>query len=113
MRRAQLEYSGPHYFYVPKGTKELIVEPGPRLSLHVPGEAKRRDITSADAEPGKAYAIIPVPEGADGMVWHTSNMTRGKFALLNVPPLLSFHRSTVIVPREVAEADGLVTADNR
>ena len=113
MRRAQLEYSGPHYFYVPKGTKELIVEPGPRLSLNVPGEAKRRDITPADTEPGKAYAIIPVPEGADGTVWHTSNMTRGKFALLNVPPLLSFHRSTVIVPREVAEADELVTADNR
>lgn len=113
MRRAQLEYSGPHYFYVPKGTKELIVEPGPRLSLHVPGEAKRRDITPADTEPGKAYTIIPVPEGADGTVWHTSNMTRGKFALLNVPPLLSFHRSTVIVPREIAEADGLVTADNR
>lgn len=113
MCRAHLEYSGPHYFYVPRGTKELFVEPGARLSLHVPGEAKRRDITPADTEPGKAYAIIPVPEGADGTVWHTSNMTRGKFALLNVPPLLSFHRSTVIIPREVAEADGLVTADNR
>lgn len=113
LNRSQVEYSGPHYFYVPKGTTELIVEPGSRLSLMIPGESKRRDITPADCAPGKSYAIIDVPEGSDGTVWHTSSMTRGQFALLNVPPLLSFHRNTVIVPREIAEADGLVTADNR
>src|SRR5690606_5969718 len=29
---AWVSYSGPHYFYVPKGTKELIVDANPRLS---------------------------------------------------------------------------------
>ena len=51
----------------------------------------------------------PETSGASGQVWHTSNMTRGQVALLNVPPLLSFHRHTMFVPREVAESEGLTT----
>lgn len=109
MHPAWISYSGPHYFYVPKGTRELIVDANPRLSLHVPGEKQRRDILPADRRPGTQYAVIEVPEGADGQVWHTSAMTRGQVSLLNVPPLLSFHRNTIFVPREVAESDGLTT----
>jgi len=109
MHPAWISYSGPHYFYVPKGTRELVVDANPRLSLRVPGEEKRRDIHPADRKPGKQYAVVKVPEGADGRVWHTTNMTRGQVSLLNVPPLMSFHPGTMLVPREVSEADGLTT----
>jgi hypothetical protein len=106
---AWVSYSGPHYFYVPRGTAELVVDANPRLSLQAPGAAKRLDVQPADRKEGAQYVVIPVPAGASGRVWHTTSMTRGQFALLNVPPLLSFHRATIFVPREVAEADGLST----
>jgi hypothetical protein len=106
---AWVSYSGPHYFYVPRGTKELIVDASPRLSLQVPGQKQRLDVLPSGRQEGKRYAVIKVPQGADGRVWHTTAMTRGQVSLLNVPPLLSFHRGTVLVPREVAESDRLVT----
>lgn len=106
---AWIDYSGPHYFYVPRGVRELAVDAEPRLSLHIPGQNKRLDITPADRKPGKDYVVIPVPPGAAGKVWRTSSQTRGRVSLLNVPPLLSFHRHTLLVPREVSVAEDLPT----
>ncbi len=106
---AWIEYSGPNYFYVPKGAKELIVDGAPRFSFYVPGRKGRIDITAASREAKKDYAVIKVPPEAAGKIWHTSNQTRGRVSLLNVPPLMSLHRQTILVPREVAEADGLST----
>lgn len=108
MHPAWIDYSGPHYFYVPRGTKEVIVDASPRLSLVVPGEGKR-DVGPADRVEGKNYITIKVPSGADGKLWHTTSLTRGQISLLNIPPLLSFHSQTVLVPREVSEAEGLTT----
>ena len=51
-RPAWVDYSGPHYFYVPKGTKELVVDANPRLGLEIPGKG-RRDLVRADREKGK------------------------------------------------------------
>jgi hypothetical protein len=110
---AWLDMSGPMYFYVPGGTKQIIVDADPRLSVQVPGApgaAQRIDIAPAQRLSGKQYAVIEVPQGAAGRVWHTTNQTRGKVMLLNVPPLLSLHRGTVYVPREVAEGDRLTTS---
>ncbi len=108
LRPAWISYSGPHYFYVPQGTRELIVDANPRLSLMVPGQG-RRDVGPADRVPGKSYIAIAVPEGTDGAMWHTTTQTRGQVMLLNTPPLFSLHRSTVFVPREVSESEGLST----
>ena len=105
---AWISYSGPHYFYVPKGTKELIVDANPRLSLVIPNEG-RRDLSPADRVEGKSHITVRVPTGTDGMVWHTSALTRGAVMLLNTPPLFSFHRDAVFVPREISEAEGLST----
>jgi hypothetical protein len=107
-RPAWVSYSGPHYFYVPKGTGELIVDANPRLSLMIPGKG-RRDLVSSDRINGKSYIAVKVPEGADGTIWHTMSQTRGKITLLNTPPLFSLHRNTIFVPREVSEAEGLST----
>ena len=105
---AWISYSGPHYFYVPKGTSELIVDANPRLTLNIPGLG-RRDLTPADRVDGKSYISVKVPDGAAGKVWHTSTLTRGSVMLLNTPPLFSLHRDTIFVPREVSEAEGLST----
>ena len=108
---AWIEYSGPHYFYVPKNAKELIVDAGPRLSLYIPDQKSRVDVTPSSRESGKDYAVIKVPPKAAGKIWHTSNQTRGQVSFLNIPPLMSFHRQTIFVPRELAEAEGLTTKD--
>lgn len=105
---AWVSYSGPHYFYVPRGTRELIVDANPRLSLIIPGQG-RRDLVPADRVDGKSYIAVDVPAGADGSIWHTTTQTRGQVMLLNTPPLFSFHRHTHFVPREVSEAEGLST----
>ena len=105
---AWISYSGPHYFYVPKGTRELIVDANPRLSLIIPGKG-RRDLSPADRVEGKSHIAVKVPEGSDGHVWHTTTQTRGSVMLLNTPPLFSLHRNTIFVPREVSEAEGLST----
>ena len=105
---AWVSYSGPHYFYVPKGTEELIVDTDVRLSLIIPDKG-RRDLAPGDRIDGKSYIVVKVPDGADGKIWHTTTQTRGKIMLLNTPPLFSLHRNTVFVPREVSEAEGLST----
>ena len=108
VRPAWISYSGPHYFYVPRGTRELIVDANPRLSLMIPGKG-RRDLSPADRVDGKSYIVVKVPDGADGSIWQTTTQTRGQVMLLNTPPLFSFHRNTVFVPREVSESEGLST----
>lgn len=108
VRPAWIDYSGPHYFYVPKGTRELIVDANPRLGLHVPGKG-RLDVGPADRVEGKSYIVVEVPEGTDGQLWHTTTQTRGEVIFLNSPPLLSFHRNTAFVPRELSESEGLST----
>ncbi len=107
---AWVEYSGPSYFYVPRGTREVLVAGSPRLSVWVPGAKQRLDVNPSIYADGKQYCVIPVPQGAAGTVWHTDPQTRGHFMLLNIPPLLSLHRNQIFVPREVAEADRLTTA---
>ncbi len=100
---AWIDYSGPHYFYVPRGTKELIVDAQPKVGLVPPGAKSKIEVNSATRSTNGPYTIVPVPSGADGRVWHTSSDTRGQVMFLNVPPLLSFHRGTILVPREVVD----------
>lgn len=105
VKPAWIDYSGPHYFYVPRGVSEIFVDANPRLSLVPPGYSKRIDVTPEQRTPGQQYVRISVPKGTDGQVWHTTATTRGQVSLLNIPPLLSFHRHVMLVPREVAEAE--------
>jgi hypothetical protein len=107
---AWIDMSGPQYFYVPKGVKQLYLDGEPRLNFYIPGVAKRQEIGPANRVPGQSYSIIEVPAGAAGQVWYTDNNTRGKISFLNIPPFLSANRGHIIVPREVSEADGLTTA---
>ena len=107
---AWVSYSGPHYFYVPAGTREIVVDASPRISLEIPGQG-RNEFHPAERVPGKSYISIPVPKGSDGQLWHTHTHTRGQIQFLNIPPLLSLHRNTVFVPRELSESEGLGTKE--
>lgn len=100
---AWIDYSGPHYFYVPRGVKEIYVDAKPKVGLVPPGSKSKIEITQTSRVAGQAYSVVPVPPGADGQVWHTSSDTRGEVMFLNIPPLLSFHRGTILVPREVVD----------
>jgi hypothetical protein len=107
---AWIDGSGPYYFYVPRGVKQVFLDGNPRLSIYIPGVKARRDITPADRVAGQAFSSIDVPAGADGQVWRTDAQTRGQVAFLNIPQLLSANRKLVLIPREVSEADSLTTA---
>jgi hypothetical protein len=109
-RPAWIDSSGPYYFYVPKGAKQLYLDGEPRLTFFIPGVKGRQEIKPSDRVPGQTYSIIDVPEGAAGQVWHTDSLTRGKISFLNIPPFLSINRKHILIPREVSEADGLTTA---
>lgn len=100
---AWIDYSGPHYFYVPRGTKELIVDANPKIGLVPPGSKSKIEVNSTTRSTDGPYSVVQVPPGADGCIWHTSSDTRGQVMFLNVPPLLSFHRGTILVPREVVD----------
>lgn len=107
---ACVDYSGPHYFYVPRGTRKIYVDLSGRLAFYIPGKSERIDLTPAQRADGQTYVVVDVPAGADGKLWHTDRNTRGSFQFLNIPPYLCLNRSKIFVPREVAESDNLTTA---
>lgn len=107
---AWVDYSGPHYFYVPRGVKQVYVDSSARLSLVVPGREGRIEVTPATRLADQDYTAVDVPADAAGQVWHTDRTTRGRFLFYNIPPLLSLSREKIFLPREVAESDGLTTA---
>jgi hypothetical protein len=107
---AWVDYSGPHYFYVPRGTRKIHLELSGRFAFYIPGASGRTEVTPAQRVAGQTHFAVDVPEGADGKVWHTDRNTRGSFQFLNIPPFLSLNRGKIFVPREVAESDSLTTA---
>lgn len=100
------EYSGGHFFYVPRGTKKLLLSANGRLSLLVPGY-KRVDLGESDRDPAHGYIAFDVPSGADGQVWQTFHQTRGNFYFINIPPYIMPHRARMVLPRDLAGKEGL------
>lgn len=100
---AWIDYSGPQYFYVPRGTKEIYLDAEPKVGLVPPGAKSKIEINPTNRVPGQMYAVVPVPSGTDGRVWRTTPDTRGRLLFLNIPPLLSLNRETILVPREVVD----------
>jgi hypothetical protein len=91
------------YFYVPKGTKQLQYywKGGPHV-LHGPDGKPVAEITSK----GK-FVTIDVPTDTDGQVWSLSKLALGHLWFFNVPNYLAASPDALLVPREVAQQDGL------
>jgi hypothetical protein len=97
----------PAYFYVPKGTKTIVFHAYSCGDVRITGP----DGDIAHEAPSEGcFTAVPVKDGQDGKVWSiggVSNMRLRQFAFLNVPNILSLSASRVIVPKDLAEKDGL------
>ncbi len=93
----------PKFFYVPKGTPEIVVyaDKGSSLTFRGPdGEEVLRKIADG------GYLSVPVQEGTDGRVWSLEGKFRNLW-FFNVPTVLSSRADQIFVPRELAQADAL------
>jgi hypothetical protein len=108
--RAQLlHHAGwmqPMYFYVPKGTRELQYywSGGPHW-VHGPDGTKLEEVNKSGA-----FVRVAVPADADGKVWHFTRLAPGQLWFFNAPGYLAASPAALLVPRELAERDGLRTA---
>jgi hypothetical protein len=96
----------PQYFYVPKGQRQIeyFWNGGPHQVVDATGKVALEVKTKCEV------VIVPVPPGMDGRVWRFSKLKLGSLWFFNLPNQLSFSPRTLLVPREVAEKDGLAIA---
>ena len=93
------------FIYVPKGTREIWVSfnhcNGGSQSLLQPDGKEALKLNSG-------VYTIPVPEGMDGQLWRFSPRSRLRMQhFFNIPNLVAATPEALMVPREVAEKDGL------
>ena len=106
----RVEHAGwmqPMYFYVPKGTRELqYYWLGQPHRVHGPDGALLKEVTTTGV-----FVKVPVPDGADGKPWHLSQMMLGTLSFFNAPNYLAASPQALLVPKELAEKDGLRPAE--
>jgi hypothetical protein len=97
----------PVYFYVPKGTPEIL------LQAYQCGVVTLRDPGGKAAWEGVSdgrFVRVPVTGEQAGKAWSltlTDHVRRGRLQFLNLPTALSFDPNRVFVPVAVAEREGL------
>lgn len=102
----------PLYFYVPKGLRNIqfFTQDARPHSWTVRGpDDKVARVVGTKSKVGEVVNI-PVPEGQDGKVWWFHDFAFGRLRMLNLPEFVSFSPNQLLVPREVAEKDGLQIA---
>jgi hypothetical protein len=109
-----LQQSGivkPLYFYVPKGTTQIVAylynprAAAKKVSVRGPDGREVRQFQSD----GK-YVSIAIPPGDSGKVWSIdgeAGLRLRYFRLFGVPPAFSSNPENVFVPEELARKDGL------
>ncbi|MBI4025451.1 MAG: DUF4838 domain-containing protein [Verrucomicrobia bacterium] len=96
------------YFYVPKGVKQVeYYWSGKPHHVIAPDETDREVNTTQE------FAIIPVPKGQDGKVWRLSGLNPRQLLFFNIPNYIAASPNALLVPREVARADGLKIPDSQ
>jgi hypothetical protein len=97
------------FFYVPKGIKTIEYY-YTRTAFHPGGPHKVVDPTGKvvkDVDINGDWMTIPVPDGMDGKIWSFQNPVLGVFWFNNLPNYFAPTPGGLMVPREVAEKDGL------
>jgi hypothetical protein len=94
----------PMHFYVPKGTQELQYywSGGPHW-VFGPDGTKLREV-----ETSGSFVKIPVPEGADGKTWRFERLALGHLWFFNAPNYLAASPEALLLPKDLAEKDGLL-----
>jgi len=105
----RVEHAGwmqPMHFYVPKGTRELhYFWAGQPHRVHGPDGALLKEVKTKGE-----FVKVPVPEGADGKTWHFTQMMLGTLRFFNAPNYFAASPAALLVPKELAEKDGLQAA---
>ncbi|MEO8496913.1 MAG: DUF4838 domain-containing protein [Planctomycetota bacterium] len=90
------------YFYVPRGTTVVGGYSDSTRGRMLDGDNKVVfDFSTMNAA---GYFSVPVPERQDGKLWKFSDSS-GSRMLMTVPPYLATSADTLLLPREVVEAD--------
>lgn len=91
-----------YYFYVPKGTKKIIMYVGSgSLTIKNPkGKKLFNGFVHGD------FIEVKIPPEQDGKVWSLSGKMRNIW-FFNLPNILSKKPSQLIIPEELAKKDGL------
>ncbi|MFG0262628.1 MAG: DUF4838 domain-containing protein, partial [Novipirellula sp. JB048] len=98
------------YFYVPRGTQVVGGYTSSIRGKMLDGD--NHVIFDFGEMEAAGYFSVPVPEGQDGRLWKFSD-SRGSRMLMTVPPYLATSVETLLLPREVVEADKVVEAEER
>jgi len=95
------------HFYVPKGTRELqYYWYGQPHRVHGPDGKLLKEVSTKGE-----FVKVPVPAGADGKTWHFSQMMLGELWFFNAPNHLAASPAALLIPKELAERDGLRPAN--
>ncbi len=97
------------YFYVPKGTKRFEYLYA-RTTGHPGGAHQVLDPNGAvvkDVDVDREWVTIDVPAGQDGKPWRFHEPVLGFFWFRNLPNNLAASPQALLVPRELADKDGL------
>jgi hypothetical protein len=104
----RVEHAGwmqPMHFYVPKGTRVLqYYWLGQPHRVHGPDGAILKEVSTTGQ-----FVKVPVPAGADGKTWYFSQMMLGSLRFFNAPNELAASPAALLIPKELAERDGLRT----
>ena len=96
------------YFYVPKGTRRIrYFWQGRPHEVRAPDGSVAARVT----ESGR-FVAVDVPEGADGKPWSLTRLAPGRLWFFNVPNVLAASPDALLVPRNLAERDGLAASGN-
>ncbi len=96
------------FFYVPKGTKQVqyFWSGGPHKVIG-PDRKAIAEVAASDE-----VVTVPVPAGADGKAWSLSPHAHGHLWFFNAPNVLAASPNSLLLPKELAAADGLPTPKN-
>jgi hypothetical protein len=101
------------FFYVPKGTRKIEYFYA-RTNFHPGGPHQVVDPTGAvakDVDVNGDWVSLPVPAGMDGKLWRFRKPVLGFFWFNNLPNYIAACPAQLLVPRELAEKDGLKLRD--
>jgi hypothetical protein len=91
------------YFYVPKHTAtiEYYWQGRPHKVIDPQGKVVQEVKSSGE------FVSIPVPPGMDGQLWSFTQLALGHLWFFNLPNYLAASPEALLLPRQVAEDDGL------
>jgi hypothetical protein len=95
------------YFYVPKHTKTVdYFWAGYHHVVRGPDGALLKSVDTGDD-----WVSVPVPAGLDGKIWYLQSLRVGTLKFATVPNYVATASDALLVPEDVARADGLAMAN--